>query len=115
MSPHAGATSNSSSSACGVYGSGFEHGKSPAPYLFGGLAVILGLLGMALLILVCYCEISAPNSAGSDDVDARQKSHHLRMQPLEMEPKIVVIMAGDDNPTYLANPVACICRSHQQL
>ncbi|KAF2312286.1 hypothetical protein GH714_032150 [Hevea brasiliensis] len=114
MRPPAAAAINSTASAARAYGSGLEHWKSPIPYLFGGFAVMFGLVAMALIILVCYYETS-PSNSPPDDVDEAQKKSHLSMRPLEMEPKIVVIMAGDYNPTYLANPVPCTCQSHQQL
>ncbi|KAK8507792.1 hypothetical protein V6N13_140536 [Hibiscus sabdariffa] len=64
--------------------------------LFGGVAVVLGLIVMALVIIACSFKKSAPNSNGEAAAEKLE---------MEMESKIVVIMAGDENPTYLANPV----------
>ncbi|KAK8546626.1 hypothetical protein V6N13_067831 [Hibiscus sabdariffa] len=64
--------------------------------LFGGVAVVLGLIVMALVIIVCSYKKSPPNSNGEAAAEKLE---------MEMESKIVVIMAGDENPTYLANPV----------
>ncbi|KAJ9683009.1 hypothetical protein PVL29_018839 [Vitis rotundifolia] len=60
--------------------------NSPFPYLFGGLALILGLIVVALIILSC----SHKKRTSSPDHD---------------KDKVIVIMAGDENPTYLATPV----------
>ncbi|KAL4375907.1 hypothetical protein GQ457_02G006150 [Hibiscus cannabinus] len=60
----------------------FRHWNSPIPYLFGGIAA------MPLHYLFSHGE--------EDEKPAKQ---------LQMEPKFVVIMAGDENPTYIANPI----------
>ncbi|XVE72240.1 hypothetical protein DITRI_Ditri11bG0023600 [Diplodiscus trichospermus] len=95
--------SNSTAAAAAATGAEFRHWNSPIPYLFGGLAVMLGLIAMALVILACSFRKSASGSTTgeAEEKHAKQVSMHL-----EMEPKIVVIMAGDENPTYLANPVS---------
>ncbi|CAI9777501.1 unnamed protein product [Fraxinus pennsylvanica] len=69
--------------------------KSPILYLFGGLAIVSGIIAVALIVLACSHRKSSPS-------DAEEKPLH-ELQP-EMEPKIVVIMAGESNPTYLAKP-----------
>ncbi|KAJ0042446.1 hypothetical protein Pint_18882 [Pistacia integerrima] len=95
-------------STSGGFNGGVGHWNSPVPYLFGGLGLMLGLIAIALTILACSCRKSATNSSG--EKSAKQV---VDMQ-LEMEPKIVVIMAGDDNPTYLAKPAAAsACTCHQ--
>ncbi|CAA0814981.1 Protein GLUTAMINE DUMPER 3 [Striga hermonthica] len=81
---------------------------SPVPYLFGGLAAMLGLIAFALLILACsYLKLSgdgderdverggAKGDGGSDD-----------NAPPVFEEKFLVIMAGDQKPTFLATPVS---------
>ncbi|KAK4768829.1 hypothetical protein SAY86_026979 [Trapa natans] len=85
--------------------------QSPVPYLFGGLAALLGLIALALLILACsfwkisgYLDDSSTQDDGGggdgDDVevgaDGGVKS--------AFEEKILVIMAGEVKPTYLATP-----------
>jgi len=84
---------------------------SPIPYLFGGLAIIMALISMALFILACSYwrlsrstqqrdleNINSHNIKEGDD-DPQQKEH-----PLVYEEKILVIMAGDHQPTFLATP-----------
>lgn len=84
---------------------------SPVPYLFGGLAAMLGLIGFALLILACsYWRLSGSSSNAQGDeenggeakpVDGDGYSKAVKVY----EEKIVVIMAGDEKPTFLATPV----------
>ncbi|KAF6166324.1 hypothetical protein GIB67_015870, partial [Kingdonia uniflora] len=82
--------------------------NSPIPYLFGGLSALLGLIALALLILACIYHKSSRNN---DDIEKLAKP---ALQPPEIEvQKFVVIMAGDNNPTYLAKPVSNA--SHQTL
>ncbi|KAE9464279.1 hypothetical protein C3L33_03820, partial [Rhododendron williamsianum] len=90
---------------------------SPVPYLFGGLAAMLGLIAFALLILACsYWKLSGHLNADDDDnnnisaerdvelgeADADEK----RKLPPVFEEKILVIMAGQVKPTFLATPVS---------
>ncbi|EOY03889.1 hypothetical protein QUC31_017523 [Theobroma cacao] len=99
--------SNSTASATGT---GFGHWNSPVPYLFSGLALMLGLISFALVILACSYKKSPSNSAHDE---AEEKPAKQVSMQLEMEPKIVVIMAGDENPTYLAKPVSSTRLSEQ--
>ncbi|KAG5247476.1 protein GLUTAMINE DUMPER [Salix suchowensis] len=99
--------STTTSAAVGSAQGGFWHWNSPVAYVFVGLAFMLGLITVALIILACS-NIKSSTSEAEDEIPARQ----LEIQ-VESEPKIVVIMAGDDNPTYLARPVSCNCPSEQ--
>jgi heme/copper-type cytochrome/quinol oxidase subunit 2 len=76
--------------------------KSPLPYLFGGLAIMFVLIFVALVILVCSYRKQASGSS-SGEAEENQSMHMNTV--MDTEPKIVVIMAGDDKPTYLATPV----------
>ncbi|KAF5461321.1 hypothetical protein F2P56_017431 [Juglans regia] len=88
--------------------------QSPVPYLFGGLAAMLGLIALALLILACsYWRLAGQldererrsetdlESSG-EGKDARDSESKV---PKVYEDKILVIMAGDEKPTFLATPV----------
>ncbi|PWA58234.1 hypothetical protein CTI12_AA402130 [Artemisia annua] len=82
---------------------------SPIPYLFGGLAMMLTLIAFALIILVCSYKkpySSSTNSSPNSTPDQEKSSvPEFRMESSrEMEPKIVIVMPGDINPTYLAKP-----------
>ncbi|TKY50098.1 GLUTAMINE DUMPER 4 [Spatholobus suberectus] len=80
---------------------GIKNVASPIPYLFGGLALMLALVGVALLILACsYSKNSSSTSDGNEEKQTKTMGIEV-----DSEPKIVVIMAGDSNPTYLAKPV----------
>ncbi|XP_038885711.1 protein GLUTAMINE DUMPER 2-like [Benincasa hispida] len=88
---------------------------SPVPYLFGGLAAMLGLIAFALLILACsYWKLSVQSDEreGQErDLESGQSAQNedekIKEQQTKKvyEEKILVIMAGDQNPTFLATPV----------
>ncbi|KAL5723408.1 hypothetical protein ACHQM5_006814 [Ranunculus cassubicifolius] len=84
---------------------------SPIPYLFGGLAAMLTLIALSLIVLVCSHRKSSANPE-SDDIE---KAPKLSLPPPEMEPKIVVIMAGDNMPTFIAKPVAAAEHKQQEV
>ncbi|XP_057959971.1 protein GLUTAMINE DUMPER 5-like [Malania oleifera] len=88
---------------------------SPVPYLFGGLAAMLGLIAFALLILACsYWKLSGDFDGGDRDVESgagrgdgeKAGGGTGKAEPPVFEEKIVVIMAGDDRPTFLAKPLS---------
>ncbi|KAG8381961.1 hypothetical protein BUALT_Bualt05G0027000 [Buddleja alternifolia] len=87
---------------------------SPVPYLFGGLAAMLGLIAFALLILACsYWKLSGQVNGGDDggdrDVEGGaekgESGADAKASPV-FEEKFLVIMAGDVNPTFLATPMS---------
>ncbi|KAI4337220.1 hypothetical protein L6164_015665 [Bauhinia variegata] len=76
---------------------------SPVPYLFGGLATMMGLIAFALLIIACtYRKLSdnSRNESGDRDLESGNGE-----SAKVYEEKILVIMAGDEKPTFLATPV----------
>ncbi|KAJ8538784.1 hypothetical protein K7X08_030080 [Anisodus acutangulus] len=84
---------------------------TPVPYLFGGLAAMLGLIAFALLILACsYWKLSSHLRENNEndhdhDTEARESEKPVTVMMPVYEEKIVVIMAGDMRPSYLAKPV----------
>ncbi|KAI3931162.1 hypothetical protein MKX01_029352 [Papaver californicum] len=89
---------------------------SPIPYLFGGLAAMLGLIAFALLILACsYWRLSAfldnDSERSRNDLENGDHDDNKSIEDgtikvhIVYEEKIVVIMAGDVKPTYLATPI----------
>ncbi|KAK7295577.1 hypothetical protein RJT34_18487 [Clitoria ternatea] len=92
--------------------SGLEDLSSPIPYIFGGLALMLGVIAVALLILACSYRrrYSSSNSLGVGDEEKPSK-----VMMMDSEPKIVVIMAGESNPTFLATPIPSTSHAQQPL
>ncbi|KAK4712324.1 hypothetical protein R3W88_006837 [Solanum pinnatisectum] len=89
--------------------SGITRWNSPVPYLFGGIALILGLIALALLVVTCSykkpsTEESSSRSNNVNNTDHGQEKKVVELMKPEMEPKFVVIMPGDYNPTWLAKP-----------
>ncbi|XVE98706.1 hypothetical protein REPUB_Repub03eG0131000 [Reevesia pubescens] len=87
---------------------------SPVPYLFGGLAAMLGLIAFALLILACsYWKLSGylengEGGEGDRDLETGEGKGDDTQKggaPV-MEQKFLVIMAGEVKPTFLATPIS---------
>ncbi|WRX35207.1 hypothetical protein QQP08_027694 [Theobroma cacao] len=87
---------------------------SPVPYLFGGLAAMLGLIAFALLILACsYWKLSGylengEGGQGERDLEAGESKgdETQKGRAPVMEQKFLVVMAGEVNPTFLATPIS---------
>lgn len=82
---------------------------SPVPYLFGGLAAMLGLIAFALLILACsYWRLSnyLEEAGESNSGDATKQDEGEAKPPPCFVEGFVVIMAGDHKPTFLATPIS---------
>ncbi|CAN1167311.1 Protein GLUTAMINE DUMPER 3 [Linum perenne] len=84
---------------------------SPVPYLFGGLAAMLGLIAFALLILACsYWKLSGhlENNENERDLEAGEETEDgdQKKGKKVYEEKVLVIMAGQVKPTFLATPVS---------
>ncbi|KAJ4960239.1 hypothetical protein NE237_020149 [Protea cynaroides] len=88
--------------AAAAAATGFMRWNSPVPYLFAGIAAMLSLITLALTILACSHCNSSSNSSQGETKDDLAKPTSL---PVDTEPKFVVIMAGEERPTFLANPV----------
>uniref|UniRef100_A0A0D9WSC3 Uncharacterized protein n=1 Tax=Leersia perrieri TaxID=77586 RepID=A0A0D9WSC3_9ORYZ len=73
---------------------------TPTPYLFLGFALMMGLIAVALLVLVCTRRKHHHGGAGDEESSAAAVKV---MVPLDREPKVVVIMAGDTAPSFLAS------------
>ncbi|KAL2329744.1 hypothetical protein Fmac_017325 [Flemingia macrophylla] len=79
----------------------FRNMSSPIPYLFGGLAITLAVMAVALLVLACSYRRKYYSSNSACDEEKAPKMVNNDVS----ETKIVVIMAGESNPTFLAKPV----------
>jgi hypothetical protein len=72
------------------------------PYLFGGLAAMLGLIALALLILACsYWKL---NSYLLDTADSSGPDGEGSKSP-RVADLVAVVMAGEKTPRFLATPV----------
>lgn len=85
--------------------------QSPVPYLFGGLSAMLGLVAFALLILACsYWKLfdfargpENRDGGGRTDIEADGGGGGAVAAPLPvLEEKYLVVMAGQEEPTFLA-------------
>ncbi|KAJ0694583.1 putative protein glutamine dumper [Helianthus annuus] len=101
-------TQNTTAVSATTAATGFRW-SSPIPYLFVGLALMLTLIAFALIILVCTFKkpYSSSRDSSENGTGDRDKSSvpefHVEL-PVEMEQKLVIVMPGDINPTYLAKP-----------
>ncbi|KAG6491777.1 protein GLUTAMINE DUMPER 5-like [Zingiber officinale] len=99
---------NVTATAAPVADVGHSRWHSPVPYLFGGLAAMLGLIAFALLLLACsYWKLSRrlEEDVPGDEGEGKTASEEAAPQP-RYEEKVVVIMAGEETPTYLATPIS---------
>lgn len=77
----------------------------PIPYLLGGLTTMVVLVGCALVILACsYWKRNGGGGGAERDLEPGGESVKV------FKDKVLVIMAGNENPTYLATPVP-LCAS----
>ncbi|GMH04396.1 hypothetical protein Nepgr_006235 [Nepenthes gracilis] len=70
-------------------------------HLFVGVALMMGLIAVALLILACSYRNQPSSSTASD-----AKGMSMIAGDVDAKPEIVVIMPGDDKPTFLAKPTS---------
>ncbi|KAL3526658.1 hypothetical protein ACH5RR_011314 [Cinchona calisaya] len=89
----------------------FWQWNSPLPFLFFGLGAMVILITIALIILAC-----SYRKRPSNDDEEKSSAKAVTSTAGIMMPQIVVIMAGDENPTQLAVPVSSLpnTRSHDQ-
>ncbi|EOY22212.1 Uncharacterized protein TCM_014438 [Theobroma cacao] len=89
-----------STSGSSTPGRGLLPWNSPIPYVFGGLFIIFGIIAVALLVLAC-----SPQRPSPEFPSGKEDKYKERIQAsATLQPKIVVIMAGDHLPTYIAKP-----------
>ncbi|CAN6216238.1 unnamed protein product [Urochloa humidicola] len=89
--------------AAGGGGSGPSPWRTPTPYLFLGFGVMMGLIIVALLVLICTRRWSSRRREAAAGAEKAASVHGVLM-PLDREaPRVVVIMAGDALPSFLAS------------
>ncbi|CAL9073994.1 unnamed protein product [Musa acuminata var. zebrina] len=74
--------------------------QTPVPYLFGGFGAVMILIAAALIILACSHRRSAIRCGSSEEKPV--------IVHADMEPRVVVVMAGDDKPRFLAQPFSLV-------
>ena len=83
----------------------FHVWHSPLPYLLIGLAAMMGLIAIALIVLAYSHRKSSGGGGSSSSSSTLETENPGVLAPLEREPKVLlVIMAGDDMPSFLAKP-----------
>ncbi|XP_030550837.1 protein GLUTAMINE DUMPER 2-like [Rhodamnia argentea] len=105
------------SSASAAVDGGFWKWNSPIPYLFGGLTLMLGLIAVALVVLACSYQTPSTSTDPSRDPEDQAAPSNDDDKPAKIElednvPKIVVIMPGHENPTFLAKLASSSKTSH---
>ncbi|KAG6485446.1 protein GLUTAMINE DUMPER 3-like [Zingiber officinale] len=84
--------------------------KSPVPYLFAGLAAMLGLIAFALLVLACSYWGLSPHFAPAEQHEEGKPLDDgaSAKDPAALEDgRLLVIMAGDRAPSFIAVPIVC--------
>ncbi|PIN02447.1 hypothetical protein CDL12_25043 [Handroanthus impetiginosus] len=82
-------------------GVGLRWWSSPVPFLLGGLALMFGVMALALILLACSYKQRLYESSMEEKSEKR-----VHVLEREMETIVVVIMAGETIPTHLAKPAA---------
>ncbi|KAF7078487.1 hypothetical protein CFC21_082913 [Triticum aestivum] len=88
--------------------------QTPVPYLFGGLATMLALIALSLLTLACsYWKLSGGLAGPDEDQPAGSDGEKgSAAEPArEWLGHVVVIMAGDEQPSFLATPASMTSRA----
>ncbi|KAI4376338.1 hypothetical protein MLD38_014113 [Melastoma candidum] len=100
------ADASSGSDVLGTSTSGQNH--DTGIFLAGGLVAMLALVIAALLILACSFRRQARSSARIANGEEVRENQELDRVEDDGAGKgeVLVIMAGDDKPTFLARPVA---------
>jgi hypothetical protein len=77
--------------------------STPTPYLFMGFAIVMSLIAVALAVLLCSRRKEGRREEEEMIIPAGMMSVRV-LAPLDREsPKVVVVMAGDDAPSFLAS------------
>ncbi|KAI8541794.1 hypothetical protein RHMOL_Rhmol08G0089600 [Rhododendron molle] len=79
--------------------------NSPIPYLFGGLFLVLGLISWALIMLI-WSYRKQSNSNNNPIPTFADHQRPTRIAEADLGPKVLVVMAGDNKPTFIATPAS---------
>jgi len=83
-------------------------GKSPVPYLFGGVGAMLVLIGFAMVILAwSYFKDCTTVNAEDEDSEKNERTGDMaEVSDEKDEIRVIVIMAGNEKPTFIAKPTS---------
>lgn len=95
-------TQTNSTTSMGPNGTSFWQWNSPLPYLFSGLALTLGLIAVALVLLACSFWKWSSDEGEDKSTNTANNSTTMR----EMSPRVIVFMAGDREPTHIGVPIS---------
>ncbi|GJM90472.1 hypothetical protein PR202_ga06753 [Eleusine coracana subsp. coracana] len=80
--------------------------STPTPYLFIGFAVVMTLIAVALAVLLCSRRKEDEEEEARRRGEAREVLSVRVLAPLDREDaRVVVVMAGDHAPSFLASAV----------
>lgn len=88
------------------YANGFNFWHTPIPYLYGGLGPMMILIVIPLMVLACSHRKSSTISDHQSTASAPEEA--CVRAPIDLEPRFVVIVAGEEKPTFLAKPVPSV-------
>lgn len=83
----------------------------PVSLLFGGITALIILIALAFVILACSCWETIHSQSNGQSLDASVElvvQADIPGRNIEEE-KVVVIMAGQEHPTFLARPASRGC------
>lgn len=83
--------------------------ESPARYLYGELAAMVILISLACLLRVCsLLNLHVESEELTDEASSAEggeQNYENQFISDKMQEKVMVIMAGDDSPTYFGRSV----------
>lgn len=85
--------------------------RSPALFLFVGIAGMLALIGLASMVLLCFWWKIGANSVEANDPErvspgVTEGKEEIMACDIDKEEKVLVIMPGDEKPTFIAKELS---------
>ncbi|GLJ43135.1 hypothetical protein SUGI_0895150 [Cryptomeria japonica] len=83
------------------------------PTLLAGLLMMAVMLALAFFLILCWhCEIFSAVSRRENQIESEHGGMNETYSCDEIEERVIVIMAGDDNPTFIAKPASLAAPDH---
>lgn len=80
--------------------------KTPAPYILGAAGSVIALIVFAFFLLVCSCWRDSRSPSEENNVIAGNGTEST-IECGEINETVVVIMAGEEKPTFIAKTGKC--------